>query len=84
MFDIFYDDRAVAELAALDAAVRKRIVKSVENKLAVAPQDFGKPLRGSLKGDWALRVGDWRVIYRIEKQNVIISRIGHRIEVYES
>jgi mRNA interferase RelE/StbE len=37
----------------------------------------------NLKGYWKLRVGDWRVIYKIEARTVTILRIGHRREVYE-
>ena len=33
---------------------------------------------------WRLRVGDWRILYRIEGQRlvVLVVRIGHRREVY--
>jgi mRNA interferase RelE/StbE len=83
LFPIFYDERAVEELAGLDTSIRSRVIKSIGLKLATAPDRFGKPLRGSLKGDWSLRIGDYRVLYRIEKETVVISRIGHRREVYE-
>jgi mRNA-degrading endonuclease RelE of RelBE toxin-antitoxin system len=29
-----------------------------------------------------LRVGDWRVIYTIEKDAIIIKAVGHRREIY--
>ena len=60
-----------------------RIRKTIETKLAYAPQNFGEPLRRSLKGYWKLRVGDWRVIYKVEGKSVVILRIGHRREIYE-
>jgi mRNA-degrading endonuclease RelE of RelBE toxin-antitoxin system len=47
------------------------------------PIEFGKPLRYSLKGA-RLRVGDWRLIYKIEPPDVVlVVKIGHRREVYE-
>jgi mRNA interferase RelE/StbE len=46
---------------------------------------FGLPLRRNLKGLMKLRVGDYRIIYSIEKQTVTVHviKIGHRREVYE-
>ncbi len=49
-----------------------------------APQEFGEPLRRTLKGYWKLRVGDYRVIYKVIGITVLILRIGHRREVYET
>jgi mRNA-degrading endonuclease RelE of RelBE toxin-antitoxin system len=47
--------------------------------------EFGKPLRYSLKGARRLRVGDYRVIYTIEPDEVVlIVTIGDRRDVYES
>jgi mRNA interferase RelE/StbE len=36
------------------------------------------------KGQWRLRVGDWRVVYIIDDaaKRVRITRVGHRREVY--
>ena len=58
--------------------------QAIESKLSSHPMEFGKPLRYSLKGVRRLRVGDYRVIYTIEPDEVIlIVKIGHRREVYE-
>jgi mRNA-degrading endonuclease RelE of RelBE toxin-antitoxin system len=46
------------------------------------PLEFGKPLRYSLKGTRRLRVGDYRVIFIIEKDAVLVVKIGHRRDVY--
>ena len=42
-----------------------------------------KPLKGNLAGRYRYRVGDYRVIYRIEESQVIILAIEHRSEAYE-
>jgi len=55
---------------------------AIEEKLAVAPEIFGKPLRYSMKGYRSLRVGDYRVIYRIAGMTVRIARIAHRSTAY--
>lgn len=62
------------------------IVKTVFKKLGTNPEQFGAPLRHELKGLRKLRVGDYRVIYRIEKQevHVLVLKVGIRrdSEVY--
>lgn len=72
------------DLAELPKAIKTEIRKAIEKKLITHPIEFGKPLRYSLKGARRLRVGDYRVIYRIESANVVlIIKIGHRKEVYD-
>jgi addiction module toxin, RelE/StbE family len=60
-----------------------QIKKAIEERLMINPIDFGKPLRHDLQGYRRLRVGDYRVIYRIEEMNVRILKIGHRKDIYE-
>lgn len=61
----------------------RAIRKAIEEKLAVEPEAFGKPLQFSLRGHRRLRVGDYRVICRIEGHTVKIIRIAHRSVVYK-
>ena len=44
----------------------------------------GKPLKLSLKGNFSLRVGMYRIIYTIEQSTVTVYvfKIGHRRDVY--
>ena len=66
----------------IDAKLRSRILKAVEQRLTTEPAYYGEPLRDALKRYWKLRVGDYRIIYRIVGQEVWIYRIGHRKNVY--
>lgn len=61
-----------------------RIMESINSKLGTEPEKFGKPLRKSLRGYRRLRVGDYRVIFKIEEEKVKILAIGHRSIVYRS
>ncbi len=60
-----------------------RIKKAIEEKLVNDPVRFGKPLQYSLKGCRRLRVGNYRIIYVVEQETVLIVKIGHRKEVYK-
>jgi len=62
---------------------RERIKKAIENKLTTHPEIFGKPLRQSLEGCRSLRVGSYRVIFKIVGQTVKILLFGHRSTIYK-
>ena len=49
-----------------------------------APRASGHALVGEWTGHWRYRVGDWRVIARIEDARVIVVvvTVGHRSGVY--
>ena len=83
-FDVVYHPLVVKEdIPKLGTADKNNIRKAIENKLTTGPEIFGKPLRQSLKGYRKLRVGDYRVIYRIESEKIKIFYIGHRSIVYK-
>jgi len=85
-YRIEYLESVVREdIPKLSTTVRERVRKAIERKLASHPVELGKPLRYSLKGARRLRVGDWRVIYKIEPPDlVLVVKIGHRREVYDN
>jgi mRNA interferase RelE/StbE len=72
------------DIPALSSSIKTTIKKAIESRLTTNPILFGKPLRHSLKGHRRLRVGDYRIIYRIEnpKLKVLIIAIKHRRDVY--
>jgi mRNA interferase RelE/StbE len=52
--------------------------------LSTTPERYGVPLAGTLRGYWKLRVGDYRVVFRVTADAVWILAILHRREVYEA
>ena len=83
-FEIRYHEAVAREdIPKLSSEWRETIKVSVERKLTEHPEIFGKPLRHSAKGYRKLRVGDYRVIFRIERNLVKIIVIQHRSVVYK-
>jgi mRNA interferase RelE/StbE len=84
---IAFDRRALRDLQPLDRAVQRRILAYLEERVASAasPRDLGEALSSPFAGLWRYRVGDYRVICRLEDERlvVLVVRIGHRREVYE-
>ena len=68
----------------LDAKMKARIKKAIETRLATAPHQYGEPLRKTLYGYWKMRVGDYRVVFKIVSEEVWILGIMHGQKVYDA
>jgi mRNA interferase RelE/StbE len=81
---IEWTEAAVKDLEKLDKLIALRIL----NKITWFSRSFEhlipEPLSGEFKQTYKLRVGDWRVIYTIEEDGIIIQSIGHRKEIYKT
>jgi mRNA interferase RelE/StbE len=79
----FVENVIKEQLPSIPRPWRQQIKRAIEERLAIDPVKLGKPLRHSLFGLRRLRVGDWRIIYRINGNVVEIIKIGNRKDVYE-
>ena len=68
----------------IPTAERPLIEKAIRERLAVAPLDYGKPLRHELYGMRSLRLGNWRIGYRVVGDAVIIAHIENRRDAYKN
>lgn len=86
MYAIEFLPSAKKELSGLDFVIQKQLKEKII-LLATDPAQLKnniKPLKGEYSGKFRLRVRDYRIIFRIEEEKVLIMiiRIGHRKEVY--
>lgn len=75
---------AQRQLAGLPAAVQGRLAIAID-RLAVDPRPRGvAKLAGTAPPAWRVRVGDYRIIYEIHDDRllVLVIRIGDRASVY--
>lgn len=79
---LYHPDIVKEDLPKIPRNIQEIIRRAIEERLAKDPSKYGEPLRQSLKGHRKLRVGDYRIIYRVENSVIIILKIGHRKEVY--
>ncbi len=80
----YHPDVKSVDLPLLDAKFKTRIKNAIETRLAIAPHLYGEPLRKTLRGYWKLRVGDYRVVFKVVNEEVWILGIIHRKKVYEA
>jgi mRNA interferase RelE/StbE len=81
---LYHPDVVRSDIPKLSLEWKEKIRLTIEQRLTTHPELYGKPLRQSLKGYRKLRVGDYRVIFKIDKTTVKIFIIQHRSVVYRS
>ena len=79
----FADSVITNDIPSIPMPHKERIKKAIRERLSQEPLKLGKPLKASLFGYRSLRVGDWRIIYKVAENTVRIAKIGNRKDVYD-
>ena len=79
---LYHPDVARDDLPGIPKNMQARLKKAIETRLLSDPILAGAPLRKDLTGYRKLRVGDSRIVYRVEKNDIIVLVIAHRKDVY--
>lgn len=86
-FHIEFTESARKDLKKLDKFTQKIILIWMQKNLdgCENPRIFGKPLVANRTGQWRYRIGDYRIIAKIEdnKLVILVITIGHRRDVYK-
>ena len=84
MYKVEYLESVVKDdIPKLPKIEKKKIKRAIEERLTQDPIRFGRPLRYSLKGCRRMRVGDYRIIFKLETKTVLVVKIGHRKKIYK-
>jgi mRNA-degrading endonuclease RelE of RelBE toxin-antitoxin system len=80
-FELSFSREFLKKLKLLDRQIQIRVLKDLK---ILEEQPFaGKHLIGRLNELKSLRSGDYRIIYQVSGQSVIVQTIGHRKKVYD-
>ena len=83
---VIFDNRARKELRKIATVDQEIILKWIRSNLAgdQDPRRFGKSLKGTMKGLWRYRIGDYRIICQIRDMELVILviRMRHRRDSY--
>ena len=82
-YSVTFARSARKELQALDATVATRVLRRLE-VLSISPRPTGVIKIEGADDLWRLRVGDWRIIYRISDRDKLVDIIAirHRKDAY--
>ena len=77
VWKIEIDPVAEKELDRLDPQIARRILKFLRERVLPLedPRTIGKPLKGQFGDFWRYRVGDYRIIVRIEDDVFLIHHL---------
>jgi mRNA-degrading endonuclease RelE of RelBE toxin-antitoxin system len=82
---ISYDFTRVSEreFLKLPKDIQRRIIKKVEFYLSAPdPLAFAKRLTGDPLASYRFQIGDYRAAFDWEGKSILITRVGHRKEIY--
>ncbi len=86
-YSVEYTKTALKQLKKMDRKIVAFIISYIEDKLVDCedPRRYGKALQGTLNDKWRYRVGDYRVLAKIQDDIVVITVVenGHRRDVYK-
>jgi mRNA-degrading endonuclease RelE of RelBE toxin-antitoxin system len=75
--------QAAEQVNSLPQPIRGRLL-DIYQRLAKWPSVSGaKPLRGDLVGNYRVRTGDYRIVFTVKGDDVIIWKIGNRGGIYD-
>ncbi len=81
-YRLVYTQRAVKDIDRLDAGVKKRIGATLL-RFKDNPLQYTERLTDPELGGYRFRIGDYRVIFDIEGNDIVVLRAGHRKEIYK-
>ena len=81
-YNLVYTRRAEKDLKKLDSSIKSRIGNALL-KLQDNPLLYSDKLSDPALGTYKFRIGDYRVIFDIEGNDVVVLRVGHRREIYK-
>ncbi|MBI2677941.1 MAG: type II toxin-antitoxin system RelE/ParE family toxin [Candidatus Koribacter versatilis] len=80
------EPRALRELERLDRSAQVRILRFLKERVEGSsdPRSSGKPVRGELGELWRYRLGDYRIVCRLEDKILVVFvlRVAHRRDIY--
>jgi mRNA interferase RelE/StbE len=81
-YRLVYTKRALKDIKKLDSIAQSRLKLALE-KFASDPLGYSTKLTDSKLGEYRFRVGSLRIIFDLNKKDILVLRIGHRREIYQ-
>lgn len=82
MYQILFTQRALRDLEGIGQDTKTRIGTKLKEYTS-EPLKYARKLIDPKIGTYRFRIGDYRVVFDIDNENIIILRIGHRKEIYK-
>lgn len=81
VYRLVFTQRAVRDLETLDPQARRRIGQALA-RYQQMPLQFARQMAAPSLGDYRFRIGDYRVIFDLDGDAIVVLRVGHRSQIY--
>jgi mRNA interferase RelE/StbE len=81
-YRLVYTRRAVRDIQGLDPNVKERLDRTLR-RYEEDPLEYAERLAQPTLGSYRFRIGDYRVIFDLEGNEIVVLRVGHRREIYK-
>lgn len=83
-FEVVIAESAQRDLRRVPNPFRSTIRGKIDGLAEIPRPRLAIPMKGEARGQWRLRVGDYRVLYVIDDadRTVLVTRVLHRSEAY--
>ena len=81
-YELVYTRRAERDIRKLDSKIKDRIAKTLL-RYREEPLRFAEQLTDPVLGEYRYRIGDYRVVFDMEGNEIVVLRVGHRREIYK-
>jgi len=81
-YELVYTKRAARDISGLDQAAKERIRGALE-RYAQSPFNYAKKMVDPALGTYRFRIGEYRVIFDVEGNKIVVLRVGHRRKIYQ-
>ena len=82
MYKVVFTQRALKDLENINEEIKNRIATKLK-EYAKEPLRYARKLINPKIGTYRFRIGDYRVIFDIDDENIVILRVGHRRIIYK-
>lgn len=85
MLNFEFRKKAAKEIGKLPPQIRERILKKLKfYSLQKNPLVFAEKLKDQRFGEYRFRIGDYRILFDVKKNVLLILKVGNRKEIYKN
>ena len=81
-YRLVYTRRAERDIQGLDPDIKERLGKALL-RYEEDPLKHAEKLTQSVLGSYRFRIGDYRFVFDLEGNEIVVLRVGHRREIYK-
>jgi mRNA interferase RelE/StbE len=82
-YKIVFTRRAAKDISKLEPEVKEKIGDALK-RYGKDPLNYARKMIDPSLGSYRFRIGDYRVIFDIEGNEIVVLRVGHRKEIYRT